>query len=176
MALTTILLGANGPVKWVWWACATIACAAAWSGSGKNFAAAIVAATLLFGMGYFFLYAAAIAGTRRLTARCAIVAISACAAAALSSYNQKTVDRYVFEGYTKVPVANGWRELETLPLGSRIAWFDNYNWEYYPMYGRRWQLADMDACLLWADCVEKGLRLPWVKFTDSVVMRGLNHD
>jgi hypothetical protein len=149
MALTTILLGVNGPMKWVWWACATIACAAAWrsSGSGKMFAALIVAATLLFGLGYFFLYAAAIAGARRLTARCAIVAISACVAAALSSYNQKTVDRYIFEGYIAqsapsfARVANGWRELETLPSGSRIAWFDNFNWEYYPMYGRRWQLV-----------------------------------
>jgi len=38
-----------------------------------------------------------------------------------------------------LPVGRGWRELEKLPAGSKIAWFDNYNWEYYPVYGRRWQ-------------------------------------
>jgi hypothetical protein len=32
--------------------------------------------------------------------------------------------------------------LEQLPAGARITWFDNLDgWEYYPIYGRRWQFV-----------------------------------
>ena len=139
MALTTILLGAQGRTKWIWWACAAVASVAAWSGSAKGLVLTMVAATLLFGLSYFLFYA--LARSSGLSWRSALVAIGSCVAAALLPYTQQTVDRYVFDGYTDVPVGTGWRALEALPSGSRIAWFDNYKWEYYPMYGRRWQLA-----------------------------------
>jgi hypothetical protein len=99
----------------------------------------MVAATLLFGLSYFLFHA--LGPSSGLSWRSALVAIGSCVAAALLPYTQQTVDRYVFDGYTDVPVGTGWRALEALPSGSRIAWFDNYNWEYYPMYGRRWQLV-----------------------------------
>jgi hypothetical protein len=60
-----------------------------------------------------------------------------------STRSQRLVDKYILDEYSAGPEAAGygWQALEQLPAGSRIAWFDNYNWEYYQMFGRRWQLV-----------------------------------
>jgi len=39
------------------------------------------------------------------------------------------------------PVGKGWRAVNSLPAGSRIAWFGPTAYEYYPMFGRNYQLV-----------------------------------
>lgn len=56
-----------------------------------------------------------------------------------SNRSQHNVDRYILSEYAAS--SPGWKAIEQLPSGSRIAWFDNYDWEYYPLYGRRWQFS-----------------------------------
>jgi hypothetical protein len=98
----------------------------------------MVTATLLFSLELLFIVCAC---SFEPALRSALVAIGSCVAAALLPHTRQIVGRYVFDGYTDVPVGTGWRALEALPSVSRIAWFDNYKWEYYPMYGRRCQLV-----------------------------------
>src|SRR5262249_20963731 len=105
MALTTVLLGAQGRTKWIWWSSAVVASAAAWPGAASILAPLIVAATFLFGFCYFlFQRLSRLTGP---TARCALVAIGSCAAVALLPYTQQTIDRYVFDRYSDVPVGTG---------------------------------------------------------------------
>jgi hypothetical protein len=144
MALAAPLLGVAGRSRSLWWTWAILSLMTAWPGPGKS---VLVLTVLALGAvlvvdwlpGRWLIPAP----SYRLAVSYATLVIATVGLAFYSTRSQRIVDRFMLQEYSSGPdtVGNGWRALEQLPAGSRIAWFDNYDWEYYPMYGRRWQFV-----------------------------------
>jgi hypothetical protein len=142
MALTASLLGVAGRSRWLWWAWAILALVTTWPGPGKSVLALTVVALGAVLVVHWLTPYWLLRTPWKHAAVYATVVATTVGLAFYSTRSQRLVDKYILDEYSAGPqvARNGWQALEQLPAGSRIAWFDNYNWEYYQMYGRRWQL------------------------------------
>jgi hypothetical protein len=143
MALTAPLLGVVERSRWLWWAWAILSLVTAWPGLGKSMLPLTVLALGAVLVVHWLPPRYWLVRTPwERVAVYATVVVATVGLAFYSSRSQRIVDKFILDEYSAGPeiAHNGWRALEQLPAGSRIAWFDNYNWEYYQMYGRRWQL------------------------------------
>lgn len=65
-----------------------------------------------------------------------------CGLAVCQSRQQELTDHRICNyGDKHHPVGAGWRGLEALPDGARIAWFGPAGYQYYPIFGRRLQFV-----------------------------------
>ena len=143
MALTAPLLSIAGRSRWLWWTWAILSLVTAWPGPGKSvLALTVLALGAVLVVHWLPRYWSIQTHWERVAVYVTVV-IATVGLAFYSSRSQRIVDKYILDEYSAGPpiAQTGWRALEQLPAGSRIAWFDNYNWEYYQMYGRRWQLV-----------------------------------
>jgi hypothetical protein len=61
--------------------------------------------------------------------------------AIVAPYKQQLTDLgFHGSGDAQHPIGEGWRALEDLPAGARIAWYGPATWTYYPLFGRRLHL------------------------------------
>jgi hypothetical protein len=61
--------------------------------------------------------------------------------AIVAPYKQRLTDLgFHGVGDAHRPIGDGWRALEDLPAGARIAWYGPATWTYYPVFGRRLHL------------------------------------
>jgi hypothetical protein len=61
--------------------------------------------------------------------------------ALVAPYKQRLTDLgFHGIGDAQHPIGDGWRALEDLPAGVRIAWYGPATWTYYPLFGRRLHL------------------------------------
>ena len=114
MALATSLLGAQGRMKWVWWSYAAISLGTAWQGPVKILVPVAIVSMLVFGFSSY-LFRRAPTGLIQPATLCAAVAVLAGGAAGLAGHTQTIVDRYIFDGYSDMPVGKGWQALDQFP-------------------------------------------------------------
>jgi len=128
-----------------WWAIALLALATSWPETNNNLA--VFPAILLAG-GALLLWQPLGELWTRIPKRGAVVGVLFTAFLAILGWwtprKQVWSDAKLYEyrsADNQWPVAQGWRGLEQIPAGSRIAWLGPGSYEYYPLFGRSLSLV-----------------------------------
>jgi hypothetical protein len=139
LVLATAALSRSLRRRGAGFALALLAVAVCWSGPPHHAVAAVGAA------------AAALIGERALSRlrraprrrRIALVIGAAVLLAGLAIWAPQKADMTAAAlhatGGTDRPIGAAWRVIDSLPPGSRIAWFGPAAYQYYPLFGRRFQ-------------------------------------
>jgi hypothetical protein len=150
VVLFSIRIRAHSAARWFWLGISMIAVVACWpaSSSFHHQIAALVGAAA--GLGLLQL------SRKRLNPLPASILGAICVTllfvgmAAIQEWQQRLTDRGIANFYTNTgiadvsggldrPIGKAWAALEMLPAGSRITCFWNWDWGFYPLFGRRLQ-------------------------------------
>ncbi len=128
-------------LHWFWRSMALLAVVTCWPGPGKSILVAFVGGAV----GLFALHLAvyrlrdlssvnlAIGSLAGIAALCVALAI-------LTNHQQRaTNDNLRQYGAPDQPIGLAWNALDAAPPGSRVAWFLNRSYDYFPLFGRRYQ-------------------------------------